>query len=156
MRGVLELTGRTAAAGCHLPQTATIGGVPTDNLPSNVRHFLNRFIRSVEQLEILLLVSARGDLAWSVAQVYDVILSSESSVVRWLEELSRAGLLVRGAETPPNFRASEDPAVAEQIAGLRHAYKTVPTRLIEAIYKRDVDAVQGFADAFKIKEPRAE
>jgi hypothetical protein len=130
--------------------------VPTDKLPSNIRGFLNRFIRSVEQLEILLLVSARGELAWSAAQVYDVILSSESSVGRWLEELARAGLLVRGAESPPSFRASEDPAVAEQIAGLRHAYKTVPTRLIEAIYKRDVDAVQGFADAFKIKESRAE
>ena len=130
--------------------------MPTDNLPSNVRDFLNRFIRSVEQLEILLLVSARGELAWSAAQVYDVILSSESSVARWLEELTRARLLVREAESPSCFRASDDPAVAEQIAALRHAYKTVPTRLIEAIYKRDVDAVQGFADAFKIKEPRAE
>lgn len=124
-----------------------------DPLPAAVREFLGKYIRSVEQLEILLLVSARDNLSWTVAQVYDVILSSETSVARWLEELVRDGLIARSLQTElPTYEKSPDPVVEEKISLLRRTYKLSPSRTIEAIYKREVDAAQGFADAFRIKD----
>lgn len=110
----------------------------------------------MEQVEILLLVNSDEARAWTVREVYDVILSSEGSVTRWLERLSKEDLIVEEEGNPKRYRAAVDAKLKEGIAALRHAYRTLPTRLIEAIYRRDVDALQGFADAFKLKEPRSE
>lgn len=86
-------------------------------------------------------------------EVYDVILSSETSVTQWLEDLVQQGLLLREDGPPPVFRRAEDPELAPRVAELQLAYKTAPVRVIEAIYQRDADAVQSFADAFKFKSP---
>jgi hypothetical protein len=126
--------------------------VPAEKLSPTVRAFLRRHIQSVEHVEILLLVSAEPDRTWTAQEVYDVILSSEASVARWLQRLADERLLVRTFENGEGFRPASDPTVAVQIEDLRHAYRTWPTRTIEAIYKREIDAVQGFADAFKLKE----
>ncbi len=126
--------------------------VPSEELPLIVREFLARYIRSVEQLEILLLVSLPAGGPWTIRKVYDAILSTEHSVSGWLEELARHTLIRRESE-PPVYGASTDLAMVEQIAAIRLAYKTAPVRVIEAIYKRETDAAQSFADAFKLKTP---
>src|SRR5947207_2897383 len=63
--------------------------VPIEELPTSVRQFISRYIRSVEQLEILLLLRERTDMEWTVQKTYEVILSAPASVQRWLEELVR-------------------------------------------------------------------
>lgn len=126
--------------------------VPSEELPLIVREFIARYIRSVEQLEILLLVSLPAGGPWTIRKVYDSILSTEHSVAGWLEELARHALILRESD-PPIYAPCQDPAVVEQIAAIRLAYKMAPVRVIEAIYKRETDAAQSFADAFKLKAP---
>jgi hypothetical protein len=125
--------------------------VPPKDLPPNLKDFISRFIHSVEQLEILLLVCKDPDRAWSAEAVYQEILSSQRSVERWLAELARQGLLDRLPESEGAYRSCRGDDLRAQISDLAEFYHTAPVRIIEAIYKREANAAQSFADAFKIK-----
>jgi hypothetical protein len=126
--------------------------VASNNLPPHLLDFISRHVQSVEQLEILLLVSRPPITPWSPGTVYEKILSSPRSVERWLEELTRTGLLERVSDPEGSYRRSQDDQVGAQISTLGEFYRTVPVRVIEAIYKREASAAQSFADAFKIKK----
>lgn len=127
--------------------------MPSENPVSAAKAFLRAHIHSVEQLEILLLVSSARREVWTVRDVNDVILSSETSVTHWLKTLASQSLLLRDEGPPLVFRRATDPALAAQISELQLAYKTAPVRIIEAIYQKEADAAQSFADAFKLKPP---
>jgi hypothetical protein len=106
----------------------------------------------VEQLEILLLLRERTEMEWTVPKVYEVILSTEASVERWLEELVMQGLVASDRMAPVKYRFAAAPEVAEQVAELARSYRTLSVRVIEAIYRPRTDAAQEFADAFKLKK----
>ncbi|MDZ4401174.1 hypothetical protein [Prosthecobacter sp.] len=120
-------------------------------LPPSIRNFISRYVRSVEQLEILLLFSQEPDAAWSVQKVYDAILSTPQSVERWLDELVRNGLLEKLSDPAASYRCCTEDSLISQMAALGEFYRSKPVRVIEVIYRRDVNAAQSFADAFKIK-----
>jgi DNA-binding MarR family transcriptional regulator len=127
--------------------------VPIEELSPVIRQFISRYVRSVEQLEILLLLWNEPETIWSVDAVYTVILSTPASVERWLDELVRQGLVNTSLE-PAGYKYSpSSAAVAEEVTALAKLYKTVPVRVIEAVYKPRTDAAQTFADAFKLKNP---
>lgn len=123
---------------------------PTD-LPASIRAFLARHIRSVEQLEILLLFARAPGSVWSSKKVYDTILSTPHSVERWLEEMTRNGLLEKVADPASSYRLRTNEDVVSQTGLLAELYRISPVRVIEAIYRRDTIAAQSFADAFKLK-----
>ncbi|MGV3663141.1 MAG: hypothetical protein ACO1TE_23420 [Prosthecobacter sp.] len=123
---------------------------PTD-LPASIRAFLARHIRSVEQLEILLLFGRGPGGVWSSKKVYDTILSTPHSVERWLEEMTRNGLLEKVPEAAGSYRLSSSEEVVAQTGLLTELYRMSPVRVIETIYRRDTIAAQSFADAFKLK-----
>ncbi len=125
--------------------------MPEQELPPSIRSFISRHVRTVEQLEILLLFSREPDTVWSVQKVYDAILSTPHSVERWLDELVRNGLLEKLAEPGAGYRCTTEDSLMSQILALGEIYRSRPVRVIEAIYRRDASAAQSFADAFKIK-----
>lgn len=120
-------------------------------LPPSIRSFISRHVRSVEQLEILILLSREANTAWTVQKVYDTILSTPQSVERWLDEMVRNGLLEKMAEPAVSYRCTGETSLISQMRELGNIYRTRPVRVIEAIYRRDATAAQSFADAFKIK-----
>lgn len=121
------------------------------DLPSSIRIFLARFIRSVEQLEILLLFARSPGSVWSSKKVYDAILSTPHSVERWLDEMTRTGLLEKAPDQPASYHSCNNEELLGQITLLEELYRMSPVRVIEAIYRRDTTAAQSFADAFKLK-----
>jgi hypothetical protein len=127
--------------------------VPPQELPPSIRTFLSRYVRSIEQLEILLLLGTQPGVLWSASKVYEAILSTPSSVQRWLSELVSVGLLEKTSDAAASYRCSTDGDVRSQIALLAQIYRTSPVRVIETIYKREANAAQSFADAFKLKTP---
>jgi Fe2+ or Zn2+ uptake regulation protein len=127
--------------------------VPQKELATSIREFISRHVRTVEQLEILLLLSKHPKQAFSVQKVYDTILSTPQSVQRWLEELTRAGLVEKLPEPDAGYRCCTDETLIAQIVQLAELYQTTPVRVIEAIYRREASAAQSFADAFKITKP---
>lgn len=120
-----------------------------DAFPSSIRQFIGRNLHSVEQLEILLLVRTRRDPVWTIKQVYDVILSGMPSVERALEGFTRLGFLEKSNE-PAGYRYVASDAVDAEVEQLAQLYRIKPARVIEAIFRRDRDPAQGFADSFKI------
>ncbi|WP_395747876.1 hypothetical protein [Prosthecobacter sp.] len=113
-----------------------------------IRIFLSRYIRSIEELEILLLIAREPGGTWTAKRVYDAILSTPASVERWLNELAGHGLVEK---SPTGFRGCSDAELSSQIDRLDAAYRTSPVRIIEAIYRPQNSAAQSFADAFKLK-----
>jgi DNA-binding MarR family transcriptional regulator len=127
--------------------------VSAQDLSPSIRAFIARYVRSVEQLEILLMFGREPAKARTARNVYDAILSTPQSVERWLEEMARSGLLEKLADPDAGYRCCTDESLVAQVAELADTYRTSPVRVIEAIYKPKADAAQSFADAFKIKSP---
>jgi hypothetical protein len=111
---------------------------------------VDRFIESVEHLEILLLLAAQ-DKSWSAAEIFHKIQSSQASVDQRLGALVAAGLLTK--DSAGRFRFTpRDEDTRQVVVDLGEAYKTRPVKIIEAIYSRKTDAVRSFADAFKFRK----
>ena len=121
-------------------------------MPPAVKNFLARCIRSVEQLEVLLLLHSQPARSWTAPEVYDVVRSSPASISERLAEFCAAGLLVKTQDEPAAFRyAKENPhnlAVDETAA----AYRTWRVRIIETIFAAEVDPLKSFSDAFRIRK----
>jgi hypothetical protein len=125
-----------------------------EDLPPEIRSFISTYLRSLEQLEILLLLSSNPDAGWTVQRVYEIILSSKASVESWLEDFVGVGFFERSADSPPIYRFIATGELAASIETLAQLYKTKPVRIIEAIFKKDRNPAQSFADAFKLRKPQ--
>jgi hypothetical protein len=127
--------------------------VSDSGFSEELERFIKEQIRSLEQLEILLLLSSAPDKKWTEQAVYEVIKSSRSSVAARLNELVSQKLL--STETAAVFTFSpESETVKRLVQELAVAYKQRPVRVVELLYSRPPDAVQEFAKAFKLrKEP---
>ena len=122
-----------------------------EQLPSTVRQFLARYIQSVEQLEVLLLLQDQPNRSWSPGDVYSVIRSSEASIASRLKAFAKDGFLAEENDGRYRFAPQNTDlrAAVEQTAA---AYKTWRIRVVEAIFTPPSDPVQSFADAFKLRK----
>lgn len=124
-----------------------------DALPPPVRQLISRYIRSVEQLEILLLVQSQPNRAWSAGEVYEVIRSTKASVEGRLRTFTAEGFLVEEKTSPPTYRyAPNDSDLRSAVEATAAVYQARRIRVIEAIFAPEVDPVQSFADAFKLRK----
>jgi hypothetical protein len=124
-----------------------------DALPPAVKQLLSQYIRSVEQLEVLLLVQSQPNRAWTAGEVYDVIRSSKASVEERLKAFTSFGFLVEEPGPPARFRyAPKDAELRTAVEATASVYQTWRIRVIEAIFAPEIDPVQSFADAFKLRK----
>lgn len=119
--------------------------------------FIEQCVRSVEHLEIILLLGRNPEKSFSVEHVYREIMSTRDSVHGWLDEMVAKNLAVCNEGVVPTYQfASAKTAPFETVQQLAAFYKAYPVRVIEAIYrsrKPQVDPAQDFADAFRIRKP---
>ena len=119
-----------------------------------MRQFVEKYIRSLDQLEVLLLVSALPDREWSVNDVYNVVRSSPGAVEERLEFFTAAGIFHR-TEKPPTYRFQpRTEEMARVISSLSAAYKLSRHRVVAFIYSptRGDDPMTSFTDAFRFKK----
>jgi predicted transcriptional regulator len=125
----------------------------SEGIPDSIKQFLARYIRSVEHIEILLLLRNQPDRTWTVLQVYEVIRSSQSSIEKGLERFAAHGFLAEEKESQATYRYA--PRTEELSAALEQIeanYRVSRVRMIEAIFAAEVDPAQEFADAFKLRK----
>ena len=122
-----------------------------EQLPSTVRAFLARYIRSVEQLEVLLLVQDQPNRSWSAGDVYSVIRSSEASIASRLQAFAKEGFLAQENDGRYRF-APQNTDLRAAVEQTAVAYKTWRIRVVEAIFTPPSDPVQSFADAFRLRK----
>jgi hypothetical protein len=121
------------------------------DVPDQVRRFLSRYIRSLEQLEVLMLVSALPDREWTVDAVFSVVQTNRSLVQQRLDEFVKQGILMRGTEGVYRFAPQSD-ALAKDIAAMASFYKLSRHKVIELIYATPSDDILKFSDAFRFKK----
>lgn len=121
-----------------------------------IKQFLERYIRSLDQLEVLLLVSALPDREWSVDEVYNVVRSSPGVVRERLDYFTAAGMLsCTTGDVPVRYRFQPRNAdMQATIAALSTAYKISRHKIVELIYSRPEpgDPLIDFSDAFRLKK----
>ena len=124
-----------------------------ESLPASVRQLLSRHIKSVEQLEVLLLLRSNSQRAWTASQVYDVVRSSQCSIQARLQTFVTEGFVAEDKGPPQTFRfAPKDQNLQSAVDQTAAAYQTSRVRVIEAIFAPEADPVQSFADAFKLRK----
>jgi hypothetical protein len=123
-----------------------------ETLPTSVQQFLSKYIRSLEQLEVLLLLRNSANRAWTSAEVYEVVRSSPSSVEERLESFVRHGFLAKEDGPPSAFRYAPRENLGAAVDETASAYQKWRVRVIEAIFTPVVDPAQRFADAFKVRK----
>jgi hypothetical protein len=125
--------------------------VSETEIPSEVRQFLAENIRSIEQLEVLLLLSASAERKWTSAEVYHSVLTNERSISQTLEMLSERGLIARTTDDAYQLSILPDQTKA-LVTRLAQLYKERPARIIHALYAASESEVDAFAQAFKIRK----
>jgi hypothetical protein len=123
-----------------------------ETLPTSVQQFLSKYVRSLEQLEVLLLLRKSADRSWSSAEVYEVVRSSRSSVDERLESFVQLGFLAKEDGPPPTYRYAPRENLGIAVDETAGAYQKWRVRVIEAIFTPAVDPAQRFADAFKMRQ----
>lgn len=112
--------------------------------------FLRGSVRSVWGLELLLFMRGHADRAWSTGALVQELRSSETVVHDLLATFDAAGLLRCDAEGCAYAPAS--PVVAELCDRLEATYRQRPVAVINAIAAARNEALQSFADAFRLKD----
>jgi len=120
--------------------------------PISVQRFLSKYIRSLEQLEVLLLLRNSPNRVWTAAEVYEVVRSSRASVEERLESFVQLGFLGKDLGPPSAFRYAPTDNLGAAVDETASAYQKWRVRVIEAIFTPDVDPAQRFADAFKVRK----
>jgi hypothetical protein len=117
--------------------------------------FIAAEVNSLEQLEILLLLSGNPHKWWSAKGVYEVIKSSMQSVQDRLDEMVARGILRKDAADAALFQfGPKDETVWRITTELRDAYKERSVKIVQAIYSKPPDAVQEFARAFRLRKDK--
>jgi hypothetical protein len=118
--------------------------------------FIDRYIRSVEQLEILFLLESHPQRLWTPHAVSAELRSNEASAGRRLHELARDGILAVARSQPAAYRYAAGNGLDETIRKLTACYSQFRLRILERIYKKP-DGLRDFAEAFRVfpvNEPR--
>lgn len=117
--------------------------------------FIAAEIHTLEQLEILLLLSGNPHKWWAPKAVYEVVKSSQASVSDRLAEMARHGILKseKAAEVHYQFSPSDE-ALWKIVSELREAYKERSVKVVQAIYSKPPDGVQEFAKAFQLRKDK--
>jgi len=120
------------------------------DVPKEIQRFISDYIQTLEQLEVLLLVAALPDRAWTVDGVFQVVQTNREVVQARLDEFVGRGLMHVAAG---EYRyAPQTPELARQVAATSEFYKLRRHTMVEFIYSRPDDELRNFSDAFRFRK----
>lgn len=124
-------------------------------IPDSVRRLIADHVESVSQLEVLLLLQAGGSEGWSVDGVARHLKTAPEIAEAALSKFARAGIAAVEVDTEwaPRFAyRPATPAIKNAVDTLASRYGTHKTTVIALIFETPSDAIQDFADAFRLRE----
>ena len=125
-------------------------------IPAAVQDFIGKYIHSLSQLEILLLLRDRFGDKLASADVAKALLMHPPAVEPILESLRRSGLVaVHDISGRRHYQFS--PAKhASVIDELEKWYKSHPVSITTLIFSKPIDKIRGFADSFRLRKNEEE
>lgn len=113
------------------------------------RAFVNKFINSIEQIEVLLILRANPERVWTVDEISAIMRSTPNSIRSRLDALTARKLSV--AIPDEGFRYAASGRLDAMVEVLAEEYGRRRFSVIELVFSRP-DAARQFADAFRLKE----
>lgn len=124
-----------------------------EGISPQVRAFIAGQIDSVVQLEMLLLLHADAERAWSAADLAKELRIEPNWAGAQLTALAQRGLLGVVDATGLTYRYGPNtPELATTVEGLAQAYADRRVTIISLIYSKPVDTLKSFADAFRLRK----
>lgn len=120
-------------------------------LSPDLDSFIRDFIRSVWDLELLLLLRRTASRGWEPDELVRELRSSPLLVAEALLVLGRAGLVIQEKPGSHRYQAAS-PALDEMVQQLEIAYARTPAAVTRAIWAAPNTKIQTFADAFRLKK----
>lgn len=121
-------------------------------LDPTVATFLARHIRSVGELEVLLLLHHTPHRTWTPEQVAAELRTNDAAAATQLAKLVGSGLLKKD-EASPAFRYDPDePELTPVIEHLARLYPTWRTAVISTIYDQSLRSISAFSEAFDMRK----
>jgi hypothetical protein len=132
-----------------------------EDIPADVREFLQRHVETYEQLEVLLLLCRERQRPWTAEAVGAKLRLSTLMVVKSLDDLTRARLVDHlrvGNQSTFTFRPGSS-RTATTVEELLRIYDDSPLKVIHLMNSSALDRVRSaaartFADAFVIDPKR--
>lgn len=120
-------------------------------LPANVDRFLRGSVRSVWELELLLLLRAQRARSWTADELVRDLRASVLIVTDALASLQKSSLVSKSENEQYQYWPAT-PELDQLVTEVAGAYASSPAAVIEAILSSPSSSVRVFADAFKIKK----
>jgi hypothetical protein len=116
-----------------------------------VSDFLAAHIDSVLELELLLLLRARRERAWTAAELASELKIDPTWAAGQLEKLAGRGILGRAEPAGCCRYEPKTPEVEAAVAAVADAYATHRVSVIGLIFSKPTSNLKSFADAFRIR-----
>jgi cell pole-organizing protein PopZ len=120
-------------------------------LPQHVDRFLRGSLRSVWELELLLMLYAQRSRSWTADALVHDLRASIAIVGTALGTLQRLGLIAHAADDSYRY-APATPELDQLVGDTAEAFASSPSSVTEAILSAPNSSIRIFADAFKIKK----
>lgn len=122
--------------------------VATGRFTDAFRSFVLKYISSVEQIEVLLILHGSPERTWTVDEINAIVRTNVSSLASRLAGFAHRGLAV---EDGGGYRYAAKGALARMVDLLAHEYATRRFSVIELVFSR-AEGAHSFADAFLLRD----
>jgi len=122
------------------------------DIPPSVRAFIAEHIRSVAELEVLLLLFHDASRQWTAIELAQTLRVALDWIERNLAGLIRNGLVTKTDGDPATFSFASGAPLGAVIGQLEHVYKERRVTVIDLIFSKPIGPIQSFADAFKLRK----
>jgi hypothetical protein len=124
-----------------------------DDIPPQVQQLLSDHIRSIAQLELLLLLRADRERKWTVDEAAHDLYTAATMTEPLLESLVMGGLLAASEGPPKRYQYwPKTPELDECVRDLAELYQQRRVTITNLIYSGPIQKLQNFADAFRIRK----
>lgn len=112
------------------------------------RRFIRRYITSIEQIDVLLLLFGEPGRTWNAVEISATLRSSDASIRSRLESLAAAKLIVKEKD---GYRYEANARGQTMVEQLREHYTVRRYSVIELVFSGS-DPMQSLAEAFRVRQ----
>ncbi len=125
-------------------------------ISADVREFFLKYIHTIEQLQVLLLVHSNTAKKWSAHDISDELRIDPISASHRLMELHYRGILAHkdGASILDHYQYKPNDEVGKIIDETARLYAEEKSKVINLIQARYPEELAQLADAFKFKKDK--
>lgn len=125
------------------------------DLSNEVKNFIENYIDSVEQINVLRLLSAQDTRYFSIQEIVHELRSTETAILRRMSDLQNRKVLIPPLTGENSKQIMFSPTSEEIRTGVNllvNAFLEKPAQVIEYIYSIPPVAVREFAKAFQFRK----